>query len=527
VSEFRTPSTTREIEAKFRVHPPFVLPALTGERTGATSVDQARAEQLRAIYWDTSDLRLAREGVTLRHRSGEGPGKDGWHLKLPVPEGRVPDAGVGTRDELHAAGDTADTAGTAVAATDIPAEFRDLVTPWVRTAVLGPVATLVTQRTAYLLRDAGGNPLVELTDDLVSVLSSGHVAGRFREIEVEDIGGGVDSIEAVAAVLRARGAVGGEFLPKVVRALGPQATADPDPPLPTTVGVDEPARCAVRDVLRRTVRSLIRWDVAVRRDQPDAVHQMRVTARRMRSALKTFRPLLDPEWNDSLRTELKWLADALAGARDSEVLLARLLADLDALPADLVIGPVRTRIDNVVGKDLESGSDQVLETLRSERYVVLLERLVDAAWEPMTSVEGEEPISAAVPPLVIAAWDRMARGAKRLTKDDASDADWHAVRIAAKQLRYSCDAVEPIYGKPARRLSKQAAAVQEVLGEHQDAVIAAGVLRDMAGARGAGSIAFTLGTLHRRQTEAAASARAEFWRVWADASRRRYRKWLT
>ena len=76
MSPKKSPSTTREVEAKFRVHPPFDLPALDGERTGAASVDQAREQQLRAVYWDTSDLRLAREGVTLRHRFGEGPGKD-------------------------------------------------------------------------------------------------------------------------------------------------------------------------------------------------------------------------------------------------------------------------------------------------------------------------------------------------------------------------------------------------------------------------------------------------------------------
>jgi CHAD domain-containing protein len=510
-------STVREIEAKFRVHPPFQLPSLTGERTGAATVDQAREEQLRAIYWDTSDLRLAREGVTLRHRSGEGADKDGWHLKLPIREGRVPDASIGARDELHAGGDS-DT---------IPAALRDLVIPWVRTAVLGPVATLVTQRTAFLLRDEAGTPMVELTDDLVSVLSSGHIAGRFREIEVEDVGGGIDAIEAVGAVLRAGGAVGGQFLPKVVRALGPQATADPDPPLPARVSLDEPARCAVRDVLRRYVRVLLSHDVAVRREHPDSVHQMRVTARRLRSALKTFGSLLDPEWADSLRTELKWLADALAGARDSEVLLERLTGELDALPDELIVGPVRAKIERELGDRLAAGSGQVLQTLHSERYVVLLERLVDAAWEPMTSPAGEEPISTALPALVSAAWAKVAKGARGLSKSGATEHDWHKVRIDAKQLRYSCDAVEPLFGKPARMLAKQAEALQEVLGEHQDAVVAADLLLAMATARGAGSVAFTLGLLHSRQTEAAASARAEFRHVWAEASRSRYRRWLT
>src|SRR5262249_5596076 len=157
--------------------------------------------------------------------------------------------------------------------------------------------------------------------------------------EVEDRGGGTNAIEAVGALLRAGGAVGGEFVPKVVRALGPQATADPDPPMPQKVDLDEPARVAVRDMLRRDVRALIGLDLAVRRGAEDGVHQMRVTARRLRSILKTFRPLLDPEWATSLRSELSWLADSLGEARDHEVLLHRLTAQLDELPADLVVGP--------------------------------------------------------------------------------------------------------------------------------------------------------------------------------------------
>jgi CHAD domain-containing protein len=516
VTASEQPSSNREIEAKFRVHPPFVLPELVGERSGVASVEEPEEQQLRAVYWDTSDLRLAREGITLRHRFGEGPGKDGWHLKLPMSEGRVPDAGLGARDELHASG-SSDT---------IPDSLRDLITAWVRTAVLGPVATLVTQRTTYMLRDAEGGPLVELTDDLVSVLSSGHVAGRFREIEVEDRGGGVEAIQAVGGVLRAGGAVAGAFQPKVVRALGPQATAEPDPPLPERVGLGEPARCGIRDILRRNVRALIRFDVAVRRDEPDAVHQMRVTARRLRSALKTWGPLLDPEWADSLRSELKWLAGELAGARDSEVMLERLLGELDRLPPDLVVGPVRQRIQQVVGANLEAGSGNALECIRSERYVVLLERLVDAAWEPMTAPAAEASVGEVAPALVRAAWNRLARDAKALSKPEAVTEDWHEVRIHAKALRYSCEGVEPMFGKPARALAQHAEEVQEVLGQHQDAVIAADLLHKMATGRTTGSVAFTLGLLHARQTEAAAKSQQEFKRVWARASQPKLRRWL-
>src|SRR3954467_12171147 len=121
----------REVEAKFRVHAPFQVPELTVDGTGVTAVDDPTVQELRAVYWDTSDLRLAREGVTLRHRRGEGDG-DGWHLKLPVQEAGIPDTGIGARDEIHElAPDTA-----------VPDVLSDLITVYVRGAVLGPVATL-------------------------------------------------------------------------------------------------------------------------------------------------------------------------------------------------------------------------------------------------------------------------------------------------------------------------------------------------------------------------------------------------
>src|SRR5207302_3582684 len=133
---------------------------------------------------------------------------------------------------------------------------------YLRGAMLGPVATLQTIRTAYQLLDVESNALAELTDDVVSVINQGHTAGRFREIEVEDRAGGLRLLEDVGTVLRTAGAVGGEFVPKVVRALGPRATPDPDPPPPSDVTAEDPARLAVQSVLRRYVRAFMANDQA-------------------------------------------------------------------------------------------------------------------------------------------------------------------------------------------------------------------------------------------------------------------------
>src|SRR6266550_2053262 len=101
---------------------------------------------------------------------------------------------------------------------------------------------------------------------------------------------------------------------------------------------------------------------------------MRVAARRMRTALKAFAPLVDTEWADPLREELKWFASSLGASRDAEVLLARLLGAVDQLPPELVLGPVRARIEQYVGGALVAGMAEAQELLDSERYLALLER---------------------------------------------------------------------------------------------------------------------------------------------------------
>jgi CHAD domain-containing protein len=358
------------------------------------------------------------------------------------------------------------------------------------------------------------------------VLNQGHVAARFREIEVEDRGGGISVLQAVGTVLRSAGAVGGEFVPKVVRALGPQATADPDPPKPTPVSLGDPARLAVQSILRRYVRVFMAQDPAVRRGQEDGIHQLRVAARRLRSAFKTFAPLVDDVWAKSLREELKWVADSLGAARDNEVLLARLMRDVDRLPPEHVLGNVRNRIESDLGGDLVAARTHAVEVLKTERYLALVDRLVDAAWDPMTTGLAEAATAEAVPECVGSAWKRLARDAARLRRSDASDEDWHEARIAAKQVRYAAESVAPFFGKAAKGLAAQAEGVQELLGEHQDAAIAASVVRRLATAARAGTGGFTLGLLFAAQQRALDRSRATFPAVWSEASKPRHRKWL-
>jgi CHAD domain-containing protein len=510
------PVVVREVETKYRVHGLFRLPDLAGAGPVAR-VEPRETLALTAVYYDTPDLRLAREGVTLRRREG---GHDaGWHLKLPV--GPV---GSGSRDEVRLPLE-------AGAPGEVPGELRDLATAYARSSILVPVATLQTERVPYALIDAQGDELAELTDDTVSVLDGDRVAVRFRELELEEHGAQAGDLDDVVRRLSDAGALPGEFSSKAVRALGPMATAPGDVPEAPVPGPDDPAGDLVRAHLATHVRALRRADLGVRRDEPDAVHQMRVSARRLRSGLKVFRPLLDRQWADGLREELAWVAGELAGVRDREVLRERLDEATRDLPAGVEpLGP-RALIDTELGAAQQAAREEALAALRSDRYAALLDALVDAVRNPWLTARAEVSCAEALPPLVAKAWKRLARDARGLALDGdgegGRDEAWHEARKAAKAVRYASEAVAPALGKPAKRLAKQVTRVTELLGEHQDAAVAAETLQRLAeGEHVSGRIGFALGLLHADQRGAVHVARLTFLDLWPEVAHARHRGWL-
>jgi CHAD domain-containing protein len=500
----------RELELKFSVHEPFALPEIAADGSGVATVEATGKTALRATYHDTDDLRLAREGITLRRRTG---GSDaGWHLKLPLL-GDHP----GARDEI---------AAPLGSGRGVPPELRELVTAYVRTATLRPVATLRTVRETYRLLDAHGQVIAELVDDTVSVLDGTHIVERFREIEVESTGAGVQTLESVGAQLVAAGAVAGSFMPKAVRALGSRATLPPEPEPPQQVGPKNTAGEVVTAFLRTHVRALMAQDPRVRQNLPDAVHQMRVAARRLRSGLKTFKTLVDQEWAPGVRDELRWLASSLGEVRDTEVLLARFVKQLEQLPdADLTARAVHA-VEVRLQSTLDEGADDIRAALTSQRYLTLLDALVAGAQAPPVTAEADGKAADVLPPLARKAWRKLAKALDQVD-DDTPDEELHRARILAKQARYASEACALAFGKPAKRLATEITRLQDVLGEHQDSVVAAETVERMASEpRAARDLVFSLGVLYTLQIDAAAAARSELESVWQEVDRPRYLRWL-
>jgi CHAD domain-containing protein len=273
-------------------------------------------------------------------------------------------------------------------------------------------------------------------------------------------------------------------------------------------------------------------DLAVRREKPDAVHQMRITVRRLRSTLQSFTSIVCKADTQHLSAELKWLGGVLGGARDTEVLAAQLHAGLAAIPTELVLGPAQARVTMHFAPLEASSRRAVLDALESERYRALRTELDQLLDSPPLTAAAAEPAAKALPLAVGRAYRRTRRRmhhARQAPAGQVRDTALHATRKAAKRARYAAEAAEPALGKKAgrkaHRFTRRMKDVQSVLGAHQDAVIVRATARDIGiHAHLAGENAFSFGIVNERAHHQALACEKQSRHAWRRA--RRESRWL-
>jgi CHAD domain-containing protein len=507
----------REVELKYDVPAEFQVPA--GRLPEGVLLGEPVELRLTATYYDTPDLRLIRDRVSLRRRTG---GKDdGWHVKRYVAADE--------REELQLPPGRSAT---------VPARVSAEVRALTRGGKLVPVLRLSTVRTEWPVVGPDGDVLATVADDTVSSATLGDdtTVQQWREVEVELAAGDRALLKAMDRTLRRAGAVRSASGSKLARGLdGRNPSRATGPPEGT-------AAAAAGAYLRQQRDALVTMDPKVRRDEPDAVHRMRVATRRARSTLKTFRPLWDREEANRLRGELKWLAEVLGGVRDAEVLARRLTAAVEEEPPELVLGPVAARL----GEHLNGASARhrraMVAALDGPRYAALLDDLDALLTAPVTA-RGGEPAGDVVRRRVrkaVREVDGLIRAATRAGERPASrptapplpgvpepDEALHEARKAAKRARYAAEAAVPVAGAPASALATAMENVQELLGGHQDSVVARALLRDLAlAAHRAGEPTFTYGRLHARQEHSVSSVAADLPAARAAYRTKKVRAWL-
>ncbi|MFE3176312.1 CHAD domain-containing protein [Amycolatopsis sp. NPDC059090] len=477
-------------ERKYELSLKARVPQLAGK--GITQ--EAPAEhKLAADYYDTKDFQLARAGIALRRSSGTG-----WCLRLPFA--------AGTGQELRfPLGEDA----------KVPAPVATLVRAFTLDRKLRPVAQVRTDRFTHRLTDASGRTLATLADDHVTaeVLGGQELRlDRWRELDVELAAESApELLDRLDRSLRKRGAESAWWPSKLQRLLGDD-TADA-----------RGSREALPAYLREHFERLRRADLGFRVGADDSVHQLRVAARKLRSALQTFKPLVGKKKAVAVAEELKWLGGELAPARDAEVSQVRLESCLDVVPSELVFGPLRQYLTRDYARTSQTELARAAEALSSTRYVTLL-RSIAALLDQMPPVRKKrlrKPMRKTARKLYQATAATEGLSGVELEKA------LHNVRKKAKRARYAADAVRPVFGKKLRTWRKNVKAVQQTLGKHQDSVVDREALRHFAiDGFSENQNTFTFGLLYGRDEAAASGLRDRFADEWRTLRKGKRPAWL-
>ncbi|MBO0865547.1 MAG: CHAD domain-containing protein, partial [Mycobacterium sp.] len=366
----------------------------------------------------------------------------------------------------------------------------------VRDRPLQPVAHITTTRDVHLLCGHDGAVLAEFCDDDVAAgLAESDDMQQWREWEIElagsDGSASPELLDRLSNRLLDAGATPAQHGSKLARVLGD--TAPDAPPRPA-----DPLHRAVAE----QIDELLVWDRAVRADADDAVHQMRVTTRKIRSLLRASQDAFGLTDNTLILDELRELAGVLGTARDAEVLAERYQRALDRLPPELVRGPIRERLVDGARRRYRTGLQRSLIAMRSKRYFRLLDALDALMADSPPSEHGAES-----PPVTIdAAYKRVRNAAKDAAEspEEGRNEALHRTRKRAKRLRYTAAATG------ATKVADRAKAVQTLLGDHQDSVVSREHLcKEAAAAHAAGEDTFTYGLLYQQEADLAASCRQQ------------------
>ncbi len=311
------------------------------------------------------------------------------------------------------------------------------------------------------------------------------------------------------------------YVERMVKAAGLRAK-----PLRSDPKADIPEQ--VRVGLDTRLRALVAHDPGtLAGEDPEELHQMRVSVRRMRAMLRSAEPFLDHRWSNPLRRELGWLGGCLGPVRDLDVLLGHLRGQIDDLPEN-----DRNAASHLIAEldgERSTARRELVNALNSDRYTALLETLADAVNAPLPAAEPSKSApdgKSELRSLVTTQLRKMRKLVKR-AGTDATDSELHEIRIRGKRLRYTAELAAPVLGKRVQHLLQAAKRLQDVLGEHQDAAVAEHRIRQLVSHPRPDldtdqriDIGFAAGRLVEREAARRAECRNLWWACWQDVHQR-------
>lgn len=428
------------------------------------------AKRLVDTYLDTGDWRVVRSGFVLRTRRRGGvleatmkdlaPAADGLRERMEVTEA-IHGSGI---DGLAADG-------------PVGRRLRALV----GSRSLREVLEVRTRRRLFSLvvhEEAIGE--VALDDTTIVLLDDPHRL-RLQRVEVEVLGSWVDALQPFVEQLRRDCGLQPATLSKFEAGLMAAGVTIPgrSHAVPQAVGTDSTLGELAYAMLDRDATAVIHYEPGTRLgDDPEALHQMRVSTRRLRAALALFDQAL-PARAPRLSAELGWLAAVLGAVRDLDVQLENLDQWCEELPGEH--GQALDHLRDVLLGHRDEARHHLLEALDSRRYERLmagLRSMLDQG-PPKRSPQAATPAVVALPALIGQRHRAAVRAAKRAERSGVIT-DFHRLRLRCKRLRYAVEFTAGLYGNDAKRFGKTVAGLQDQLGLIQDAEVAYERLRNIS-----------------------------------------------
>jgi len=523
-----------EIEAKFAVPDTAVFERLqAATELGGYTLAEAAGKEVRDTYLDTAAREIAAAGYFCRRR------RRGGSFLITCKQLATAAGAIHRRDELEV------TLPREARPQDWPeGPARDLV---LGAAEDRPLEPLVELRQTRLVRWAvkGDKTVAEVSLDRVVVGGADGDRPPYFEVEAELVTGTEADLAAIAACLRdeyglvpeprskferalevvgaaapaaartpRRTTAGGAAAARPTRRrqapLKPRPAATPEPaetpsslpaPAPDPAVTSAPKRAPQRPGLRandtmaaaahKTLRfhfaRMLEHEAGTRLgEDPEELHVMRVSTRRMRAAFRVFGAHLDPGTARPFIRGLRRTGRALGDVRDLDVFNEKTQHYLDTLPAER-----RDDLEPLLivwRAEREAARARLLAYLDGPRYRDFVEDFrafldTPGAGALPTLLDDGEALPARVADVLPAAlYERMAAVwayDAPVAAPDPPLVRFHRLRIAGKSLRYTLEFFEEVLGAEVNALIKSTKRLQDHLGDLQDAVVASNVLRNV------------------------------------------------
>ncbi len=422
-----------------------------------TLVDRGEKAQ-HDTYYDTDDWRAYFAGTSLRVRAKEGASES-------TLKGLARSAsGPAQRAEFTQPGDVAASTEGDPGADEGPVSARLRLI--LRGRPLRPLFTVVTRRRTWLVRSAGTD-LAEIAIDDTAIGVPGGQTATLRRVEIEETRpGGLAAAHPLVVALRAACGLTPAATSKFEAGLA-AAGLRPSPGDfgPTEVSDDDRAADRAYAVLRRLFGEFLSYEAGTALgEDPEQLHQMRVSTRRLRAALRVFEPVIAPALVAS-RDELRWFAQGLGAVRDLDVQLEHFeaLRERSGWDEATALTPLIAQFE----RRRADARSALLVAFEQPRYAQLVASIREALVAGPPTDAPDEASRDLARQVTMQRTRRFRRDARRIRRDSPL-AEFHALRIRGKRLRYSLELFADLTGAEGARSLRALRRFQDLLGELQD-----------------------------------------------------------